>query len=612
MDRTSLIKKINDLQRVLSTVRSETRIDLPCIVVVGSQSSGKSSVLEAIVGEDFLPRGTGIVTRRPLVLQLINVGPNDEKYAEFVHMQGTRFTSPAEICREIREETRRHCGETGVSNAEITLTFYSSKVPTLTLIDLPGLTEVAVKGQDAKVVEDIREMVRNYISRPNTIILAVSPANQDLANSHSLNIALEFDEKRERTIGVLTKTDLLAEGNDITSILTNQHYELSYGFFAVKNRSQSDIDNKKPLSVALTEEMNFFRNSPIYSREGIIERCGTQNLANSLHNILFKHILSTIGPVKQMINSQRAINEQRLKQIGGQTTKRPELSDIFNEYLRIYMNLLDGGGSSKTNELEGGAKIFQTFREFIEKIKAFDPVAQMDIEEVKFIISNYSGITVPMYVPHQAFETIVRRAISKLNDEVSGLLNSTRDKIMSIHSSISFDALERYPLIKEFIRNTVEDLLEEVAQPAEEFIRQVIDNEKFFINTSRHDFRGAAVLNQKRGKRGIPAKMDPEKLEEENAKSLLSFASNYFELIKIQVADVIPRAIHSHIIKISSSNGSDNKLYQKLVDARMNMDQETINRLFNEDPRIAYEREKCLGIQRALDEASSIVNNFHI
>ncbi|KAJ2766785.1 vacuolar protein sorting-associated protein 1, partial [Coemansia nantahalensis] len=99
-----LIKTVNKLQDAFATVGVHNPVDLPQIVVIGSQSSGKSSVLENIVGRDFLPRGTGIVTRRPLILQLINRtatadGPagdaaskeNPNEWGEFLHMPGKKF-----------------------------------------------------------------------------------------------------------------------------------------------------------------------------------------------------------------------------------------------------------------------------------------------------------------------------------------------------------------------------------------------------------------------------------------------------------------------------------------------------------------------------------------
>ena len=128
-------------------------------VVVGSQSSGKSSVLENIVGRDFLPRGTGIVTRRPLVLQLINIQLEEsgegfgtpaqsgretsQEYAEFLHHPSRRFYDFAEVRREIEAETARIAGNNkGINRQPINLKVYSPHVLSLTLVDLPGLTKV--------------------------------------------------------------------------------------------------------------------------------------------------------------------------------------------------------------------------------------------------------------------------------------------------------------------------------------------------------------------------------------------------------------------------------------------------------------------------------------
>jgi len=131
-------------------------------VVVGSQSSGKSSVLENIVGRDFLPRGSGIVTRRPLILQLINIpGSSDEsgdksesnaveaaaehlEFGEFLHQPNRRFYDFAEIRREIEAETARIAGTNkGINRSPINLKIYSPHVLSLTLVDLPGLTKVS-------------------------------------------------------------------------------------------------------------------------------------------------------------------------------------------------------------------------------------------------------------------------------------------------------------------------------------------------------------------------------------------------------------------------------------------------------------------------------------
>ena len=130
---------------------------------MGSQSSGKSSVLENIVGRDFLPRGSGIVTRRPLILQLINI-PSErdeiegdevhvprsttytgaqEEWAEFHHQLGRRYYDFTEVKQEIESETARIAGNNkGINRQPINLKIYSPHVLSLTLVDLPGLTKV--------------------------------------------------------------------------------------------------------------------------------------------------------------------------------------------------------------------------------------------------------------------------------------------------------------------------------------------------------------------------------------------------------------------------------------------------------------------------------------
>ncbi|KAL5989358.1 hypothetical protein ACLOJK_010248 [Asimina triloba] len=118
-DMENLISLVNRLQRACTALGDhgeESALptlwdSLPAIAVVGGQSSGKSSVLESIVGKDFLPRGSGIVTRRPLVLQLHKIDEGRE-YAEFLHLPRKRFTDFALVRKEISDETDRETGRT--------------------------------------------------------------------------------------------------------------------------------------------------------------------------------------------------------------------------------------------------------------------------------------------------------------------------------------------------------------------------------------------------------------------------------------------------------------------------------------------------------------------
>lgn len=297
-----LIPVINKLQEVFEAIDPEggelgvTSLDLPRIVVVGSQSSGKSSVLESLVQKDFLPRGKDIVTRRPLILQLVHTPASStkggsgakgdvEEWGEFLHWPGKRFRDFLAIRREIELETERVAGSNkGISKVPIQLRISSPRLLNLTLVDLPGITKIPVGEQPPDIEMQTRQLILEHISKPNSIILAVTPANSDLVNSDALKIAREVDPTGLRTIGVLTKLDLMDSGTHAADILMNRAaFRLRLGFVGVVNRSQHDININKPIAEALRQEADFFKSHPHY--RSIAHRCGTAFLAKELNKV---------------------------------------------------------------------------------------------------------------------------------------------------------------------------------------------------------------------------------------------------------------------------------------------------------------------------------------
>uniref|UniRef100_A0A673GH69 dynamin GTPase n=1 Tax=Sinocyclocheilus rhinocerous TaxID=307959 RepID=A0A673GH69_9TELE len=267
------------MQDAFSAIGQNADLDLPQIAVVGGQSAGKSSVLENFVGKDFLPRGSGIVTRRPLVLQLINC---PTEYAEFLHCKGKKFTDFDEVRQEIEAETDRATGQNkGISPVPINLRVYSPNVLNLTLVDLPGMTKVPVGDQPADIEQQIRDMLMQFVTKDNCLLLAVSPANSDLANSDALKIAKEVDPQGLRTIGVITKLDLMDEGTDARDILENKLLPLRRGYMGVVNRSQKDIDGKKDINAAMAAERKFFLSHSNYRH--LADRMGTPFLQKTLN-----------------------------------------------------------------------------------------------------------------------------------------------------------------------------------------------------------------------------------------------------------------------------------------------------------------------------------------
>ncbi|KAK8567505.1 hypothetical protein V6N12_006089 [Hibiscus sabdariffa] len=319
---------------------------LPSVAVVGGQSSGKSSVLESIVGRDFLPRGSGIVTRRPLVLQLHKTESGAE-YAEFLHAPKRRFTDFAAVRKEISDETDRITGKTKqISNIPIHLSIYSPNVVNLTLIDLPGLTKVAVEGQSDSIVEDIENMVRSYVEKPNCIILAITPANQDIATSDAIKLAREVDPSGERTFGVLTKLDLMDKGTNATEVLEGRAYRLQHPWVGIVNRSQADINKNVDMIIARRKEREYFETSPDYGH--LASRMGSEYLAKLLSQHLELVIRQRIPSIIAMINKTIDELNAELDRIG-----RPVAADggaqlymileLCRAFDRVFKEHLDGG-----------------------------------------------------------------------------------------------------------------------------------------------------------------------------------------------------------------------------------------------------------------------------
>lgn len=296
-------------------------INLPRICVVGTQSSGKSSVLESVVGFDFLPRGEGIVTRRPVEMRLVHIPSKngiDEAYVVFEKDKNKKFTDFEKVREEIDRLTDEVAGKNkGIVDDPIILTIYGTQCPDLTLIDLPGITRVPLKGSDQcdNIEQLTRDMAIRYARDPRTIILAVIPANADMSTSDALQLSRRVDPKGLRTIGVVTKIDLMDRGTDASKMLHGDEVPLRLGYTGVKNRSSADLKAGKSIKDALEDEATFFSTHPVY-RNLSPELVGTKNLVSKLTKVLFKHIRTFLPDIRREINARIRTLSSRLDEFG--------------------------------------------------------------------------------------------------------------------------------------------------------------------------------------------------------------------------------------------------------------------------------------------------------
>ena len=133
-----------------------------------------------------------------------------------------------------------------ISSLPIKIKIFSKNVPDLNLVDLPGITKNPVDGQPEDIEEKNLEIIKTYIKNPDSIILAISRANEDISNSESLKLARIVDPDGDRTIGVITCIDLVEEETDALNYLDNKIYNLKLGYFGVILRSNHP---KKPRTI---------------------------------------------------------------------------------------------------------------------------------------------------------------------------------------------------------------------------------------------------------------------------------------------------------------------------------------------------------------------------
>ncbi|KAI9468457.1 MAG: Dynamin central region-domain-containing protein [Benjaminiella poitrasii] len=506
---SQLIKTVNKLQDAFTTVGVHNPIDLPQITVIGSQSSGKSSVLENIVGRDFLPRGSGIVTRRPLILQLINrsakTDNTNNEWGEFLHLPGQKFYDFSKIRDEIIKDTELKTGpRSGISPQPIHLKIYSPHVLTLTLVDLPGLTKVPVGDQPKDIERQVREMILKYISQPTSIILAVTAANTDLANSDGLQLARDVDPEGMRTIGVLTKVDLMDQGTDVIDILAGRVVPLRLGYVPVVNRGQRDIDQRKLVTEALKDEQAFFEEHPAYRSKA--QYCGTPFLARKLNMILMHHIKNALPDMKAKIQASLLKYQQELVTLGEEEGGDANVAlSVISDFCNQFRAVIDGSSTELSSfELSGGARISFVFHElYANGVKSLDPLDQVKDIDIRTILYNSSGSSPALFVATTAFEVIIKQQIRRFEEPSVRCINMVYDELVRILSQLlsATSAFKRFPALKDKFYQIVLSFFKSAVEPTTKLVKDMVEMETCYINTAHPDFlnghQAIAAVNER-------------------------------------------------------------------------------------------------------------------
>ncbi|KAF8121792.1 P-loop containing nucleoside triphosphate hydrolase protein [Boletus edulis] len=300
-----LTKKLIEIRTMLLSIDQSDSLKLPSIVVIGSQSSGKSSVLEAIVGHEFLPKGNNMVTRRPIELTLIHTPPKGngqvpEEYGEFPALALGKITNFAQIQQTLTDLNLAVPSSEAVSNEPIDLRIYSPHVPDLTLIDLPGYIQIASLDQPDSLRDKIAGLCEKYIREPN-IVLAVCAADVDLANSPALRASRKVDPLGLRTIGVVTKMDLVTPEQG-AAILEGNRYPLHLGYVGVVAKSAGkNIPSLSNGALIKRNEEDYFSNHREYFGVSSSLMVGTDTLRRRLMEVLESSMASSLHGITNAV-----------------------------------------------------------------------------------------------------------------------------------------------------------------------------------------------------------------------------------------------------------------------------------------------------------------------
>ena len=615
-----LFKKLRKLINLIDQLRDcgvNEYIKLPRICSLGTQSSGKSSVLESIVGLDFLPRGDGVVTRRPLELRLCHIN-NGEPWAVFEERKGIKFKDFVKVRETIEALTDEVCGkDKNILDKPIVLNVYSQTCPDLTLVDLPGVTRVPIEGQPHNIEEITKNMAIRYIEDPLTIILCVIAANSDIATSDGLKLAKEIDTNGSRTLGVLTKLDIMDAGTDAKKALMNEEIPLKLGYVGVKNRSKLDLNNKISMAETARKEKEFFKTHPVYKNLPA-GHLGTSVLINKLTKIYFKIIRENLPRIVKAINERVKTAEEELQGLGqpmptDEAGKMSLLWNMINDFCDMFRKVLQGKVNNKrTNFLEGegGFKIKILYKKLLEEFTDdYKATAGYRDEDINYALTIHEGDSIPGFPSVDAFIYLLRPQLEKLKDPIEECFQEVFQYIDFLSGKIMEKTFTRFPQAINDMTDLVSNYLIEERDKTKYLIDCVVDMELNYLFTNDYDYLNnftTFIPKQHQQHHSNPQNTNEFKpeppIDAKNIfiKEIRNRIEAYFKLIVRNLRDCIPKIMGNFLVKEIQEN-MQLKLYNKLYNAREMTD------LLNEPENIAERRKELNDMIKVMKNAQKII-----
>lgn len=300
-----------------------------------------------------------------------------------------------------------------------------------------------------------------------------------------------------RTIGVITKLDLMDEGTDARDILENKLLPLRRGYIGVVNRSQKDIEGRKDIQAALAAERKFFLSHPAYRH--LADKLGTPYLQRTLNQQLTNHIRDTLPGLrdklqKQLLTLEKDVEQYKHFRPDDPAIKTKAMLQMIQQLQSDFERTIEGSGSAQINtmELSGGAKINRLFHErFPFEIVKMEFDEKELRREIAFAIRNIHGIRVGLFTPDMAFEAIVKKQIARLKEPSLKCVDLVVTELSNVVRMCT-DKMSRYPRLREETERIITTYVRQREQLCKEQLILLVDCELAYMNTNHEDFIGFA------------------------------------------------------------------------------------------------------------------------
>ncbi|KAL8264309.1 hypothetical protein R6Q59_022439 [Mikania micrantha] len=569
-------------------------IPLPTIVVVGDQSSGKSSVLESLAGIS-LPRGQDICTRVPLIMRLQHhPDPVPEFVLEF-QKKTVKISEESQISEAISKATVEIAGNSkGISNVPLTLVVKKIGVPDLTMVDLPGITRVPVGDQPKDIYEQISGMIMEYIKPKESIILNVLSASVDFTTCESICMSRSVDTTGQRTLAVVTKCDRSPDG--LLEKVTTNDVNIGLGYICVRNRI-----NNETYEEARNQEATLFETHPLLSK---IDKsmAGIPVLAHRLVAIQSVIISKCLPNIVKKINERLHASVLDFNKLPRNLTSVSEAMGAFVQIVGSFKETLQKilirselDEYEDDKQMHCNARLAEMLDKLSQDLQSSVNFSKNFLVEEMQILEEANGIRLPHFLPHLVFSSLLKRRVNGVSDMPICFVNKKATQNVTGRMKIKF--MER---VDEMIE--MEKMTDYTCDP--EFIpsyNKLMGNRDQFLNSLIFVFGSSQTLNMEGYSINVKHLIDVSANIRDQAFDLKMKMTAYWKIVLKRMVDylalqlrffmkqLVNKEIEAEVVNVVMVNGGG------------------IEKMLVEPPSVAKKRERLQSSISLLKESKEII-----